>query len=594
MLKFPPLNSAIIRFAVLMLLTLALPFSVILFVTANHLSRMEKEIANQYLSGNLQTVASAMDQALTNLERLHAFIFMDTQFLNSLRRLSLYDEREEYSDFINVNNIRNRINNVAAANNYVSSIFAYSFPAKRVFSSRINWNADFNYFPDAPWLEVFREQGIVHPWYFTHDLTDNRSILASYREVWAMNQHIGLVSINVDTAEISRMLYEAIPQTAGSTFIMDDRENIIRRIGDTVEQNDTVFVDWLALKIPGENSGFFEASFEGQEIFVSYYRSPYSGFKFVAAAPMRQIQTGTFIMFRLLMVFLLLQGIMIVVALLLARHYFWSPLRTLFDGMRQVQEGNFSARLPKNPSHEFGYINNNFNTMVENIHKLIEENYASKLITKEAQLKNLQDQLNEHFLYNTLDSIHWLALKENARQASQMVIALANFYRISLSSGRDIIPVRDVIQMIKNYLYIQKLRMKDTLNYNITCAPSLEDTLMPKGLLQPLVENALVHGLKSLSRPGEISIGFENVSSNMKITVADNGRGFTEERLWQVREQLDSPDSFKDKSFALKTIQSQIWLYYNSKISLNIETEHEKGTTVWFEVPVNNKESNND
>jgi two-component system sensor histidine kinase YesM len=587
-------NSAIVRFAVFMLLTLALPFSVILFVAANQLSRMEKEIANQYLSSNLRTVASTMDQVLTNLERLHAFIFMDIQFLNSLRRLTYYEGREEFSDFINISNIRNRITNVAATNNYISSIFAYSFPAKRIFSSRVNWNPDFHYFPDAPWLQVYREQGLVHPWYITHDIFDNRPILASYREVWSMNQHIGLVSINIDITEIARMLYEVFPPATGSTFIIDDHGNIIRSIGEFTGQSDLDLVNWLSMQIPNGDTGFFDTSFEGNEIFVSYYRSPYSGFRFVTASPLKQIQTGTSIMFTLLMIFMLLQGVMIIGALLLARHYFWFPLRILFDGMRKVQEGNFSLRLPKNPTYEFGYINNNFNIMTENIQKLIEENYASKLITKEAQLKNIQDQLNEHFLYNTLDTIHWLALKENATQASQMVLALANFYRVSLSAGRDIIPVRDVIQMIQNYLYIQKLRMKDALNYTISCDPSLENTLMPKGLLQPLVENALIHGLKSLHRPGELQIVFEENLEYMRVTVKDNGHGFTDKRLRQVLDQLESPDSFREQGFALKTVQSQVWLYYNSKIPINIETSLDKGTAVWFEVPLIIKDFQND
>jgi two-component system sensor histidine kinase YesM len=229
--------------------------------------------------------------------------------------------------------------------------------------------------------------------------------------------------------------------------------------------------------------------------------------------------------------------------------------------------------------------------MAENIQKLIEENYSSKLINKEAQLKNLQDQLNEHFLYNTLDSIHWLARKENAEQASQMVFALANFYRISLSAGHDIIPVRDVVQMIRNYLYIQKLRMQEVINYTIICAPSLEDTLMPKGLLQPLVENALVHGLKSLNRPGEIRVVLEDIFPCMRVTVADNGRGFTKEKLRQIQDQLESPDSFRDQSFALKTVQSQLRLYYNSGNSVHIETAPEKGAIIWFEAPIIEKES---
>jgi len=593
--EFPPVDSAIVRFAALMLLTLALPFSVILFLATNHLSRMEKEIANQFLSSNLRTVASTLDQVLMNLERLHAFILLDNQFLNALRRLSLYQEREEYSDFINTNSIKNRINNVAATNNYIFSIYAYSFTAKRIFSSRINWDTNFNYYPDAPWLDVYREQGLGYPWYFTQDIGDNRALLASYREVWANNQPFGLVSVNVDAAEIAKMLYEVIPNMAGSTFIMDDRRNIIHRTeGFSENENDAALVNWLISRIPAGESGFFDTLYEGNEIFISYYKSPYSGFRFVAAAPLKEIQSGASVMFQLFMTFLLLQAIMIVMTLLLARHYFWTPLRTLFAGMRQVQGGDFSVRLPRNLTYEFGYINNNFNAMAENIQKLIEENYSSKLISKEAQLKNLQDQLNEHFLYNTLDSIHWLARKENAEQASRMVLALANFYRISLSDGHDIIPVRDVAQMIQNYLYIQKLRMQDAISYTITCAHSLEGTFMPKGLLQPLVENALVHGLKSLNRPGEIRVAFEETSPCMRVIVADNGRGFTEERLRRIQDLLESPDSFRDQVFALKTVQSQLRLYYNLKISVHIETAPEKGAVIWFEVPVNEREFRND
>jgi len=150
------------------------------------------------------------------------------------------------------------------------------------------------------------------------------------------------------------------------------------------------------------------------------------------------------------------------------------------------------------------------------------------------------------------------------------------------------------MQMIQNYLYIQKLRMKDSVSYTISCDPSLEDTLMPKGLLQPLVENALIHGLKSLNRPGEIKVVFEKASSNIRITVADNGWGFTEEKLEQVLEQLQSPDTFRDQGFALKTIQSQIWLYYNLRNPVHIETAPERGAIIWFEVPVIEKESSND
>jgi two-component system sensor histidine kinase YesM len=564
---------------------------------------MEQESANQFLSSNLRTVSSALDQALFNLERLHVFIFMDSQFLNSIRRLAPYDIREEYSDYINTNSIKNRINNVAITSNYIHSIYAYSFTARRIFSSKVSWDAAFNHFSDASWLDTYRENfsrdaGMflrTTPWYFTRDIRDDRSLLASYREVWANNQPIGLVSVNVDTGDIAKMLKEAIPEKTGVTFILDNPGNIIREEaapGRDTWEADQALPSWLIPRIPEDTkTGFFNTSYRGRDLFISYYTSPYSGFKFVAAAPLDQIQTTVPVMKLLIGLFLLLLGLMFIITLFLARYYFWTPVRTVFAGMKQIEEGNFAARLPPNPSYEFGYINGHFNSMAENIQKLIEENYASKLVSKEAQLKNIQNQLNEHFLYNTLDSIRWLARKENAREASQMVYALANFYRTSLSSGRDIIPLQDVVEMARNYLYIQNIRMRDSLRYTIHCDPELLTQEIPKGLLQPLVENALVHGMRSLDRPGEIRISFEKITALtrealMRVAVQDNGRGFEEARLREVREQLELPDPYCDRSFALKTVQSQLQLYYTIKNTVHIETVPGEGAMVWFEVPI--------
>jgi two-component system sensor histidine kinase YesM len=608
---FLPANSVIIRFAALMLILLVLPFSAVLVLTMDRLSRMEKENANQFLSGNLRTVSSALDQALGNLERLHVFIFTDSHFLNSVKRLAPYGAGDAYSDYINTSGIKNRINNVAITSNYIHSIYAYSFAAQRIFSSKITWDAAFNRFSGAVWLDTYRENfpgnseqfPQTAPWYFTRDIRDGRPLLASYREVWANNQPVGLVSINVDTADIAKMLGEVNPHQAGYTCIIDGRGNIIREAdrpypggaartgaGTAERDADDTLLAWLVPRIPADSGrGFFNAPYQGKKLFVSYYTSPYSGFKFASAAPLNQIQTSAPVMTRLIMLFLLTLVLLIIVTLLLARYYFWTPVRSLFAGMKQVQEGNFAVRLPENSSYEFGYINDNFNRMADNIQKLIEENYASKLVSKEAQLKNIQNQLNEHFLYNTLDSIHWLARKEKARQVSEMVYALANFYRTSLSSGRDIIPVRDAAEMVKNYLFIQKIRMRDTLAYDISCDPELLDQDMPKGLLQPLVENALVHGIKFTDRPGKIRVCFEKITGHgMRVTVQDNGRGFEESRLREVREQLELPP-YQDQSFALKTIQSQLRLYYNVKNAVHIETAPGEGARVWFEVPLNGK-----
>jgi two-component system sensor histidine kinase YesM len=584
------MNSVIVRFSAVMLLALIMSFILILVLTTGRVSQIEKENANQYLSSNLRTVASTMDQVLKNLEGQHTFIYMDNQFLNALRQLAPYDSREEYSDYKNTNSIKNRIGNAAVTNDYIYSIYTYSVTAQRFFSSKINWESDFNHFSGGHWLETYRENRTGRPWQITREVKEEKTILACYREVWTygVDAPIAILSVNVDAADIAIMLREIVPKKEGYAFFIDERGNIIS------ENDPRRFEGIIPRILTADAEGYFSISDSGQNVLVSYYRSPYSKFIFAAAAPLDQIRTGKPLLLQLIMVFVAVLFLAVLTTVILARHYFWAPIRVLFAGMKQVEEGGFSVRLPPDPTYEFGYINDNFNRMAQNIQKLIEENYASKLVSKEVQLKNIQNQLNEHFLYNTLDSIHWLARRENAVQASEMVYALANFYRTSLSSGHDIIPVRDAVEMTKNYLYIQKIRMRDTLGYTIFYDPDLADVEILKGLLQPLVENALIHGMKALDYPGKLRVIFKkNPAGSMRVSVLDNGRGFSTEQLRRVREQLDSPDLYWDHSFALKTIQSQLRLYYGVKNVVNIETGA-GNTTVWFEIPLEEKEGCHD
>jgi two-component system sensor histidine kinase YesM len=294
-------------------------------------------------------------------------------------------------------------------------------------------------------------------------------------------------------------------------------------------------------------------------------------------------------MVQLIALFLLLLVLLAVLAMVLTHYYFYIPIRELISGMKRLQNGDFTIQLPKNPTHEFEYINRNFNHTAQSIQKLINENYAGKLINKEAQLKNLQNQINEHFLYNTLDSIHWLARLEDAPRACDMVFALSNFYRLSLSFGKDLIPVRDVIKMLENYLYIQKFRMRDALDFSISCDPSLSEERILKNLLQPLVENAIIHGIAGLPRPCIIEIHFTRQQEYMQIKITDNGKGFSQEKLQKVREQLDSKDPYSEHSFALKTIQSQLQIFYGKDIALCIDTVIDQGTVVRLDLPITNE-----
>jgi two-component system sensor histidine kinase YesM len=288
----------------------------------------------------------------------------------------------------------------------------------------------------------------------------------------------------------------------------------------------------------------------------------------------------------LILAFVAFLIVILVLALLLTGHYFFRPVQVLFGGMRKVQEGNFDVRLPLNSTYEFNYINQNFNKMIDNLQKLVLDNYTSKLVNKESQLRNIQNQLNEHFLYNTLDTIHWLARKEGAAQVCDIVFALAKFYRLSLSFGRDVISVSDVAEMLQNYLYIQEKRAIGALTHTIHYDEEIKNEMVLKHMLQPLVENAVIHGLNGVRSGGKIEISITKQNSEMHVVVSDNGKGFSKQQLEEVRRQLQLTDPYCDHSFALKTLQSQLQIYYGVEIHLTIDTEEGKGSTIWFDVPI--------
>ena len=583
-------NSVIVRFAGIMLLALVLPVTVVLLITANRLSALERENAHQYLGSNLRTVSSTIDQILRNLEFSHVSIFQDRQFLRGIRQLSPYEIREEYSDYRNVIGIRNCINRVAAGNNHIHSIYAYSFTAERFFTSRVNWNPAFNNFDGVgvDWLDTYRMSNLSQPWHVTTSIEDGGLILSSYREIWVYGQNrpVGLLSVNIDAAEVYGMLSEIAPGDVKASFMSDTNDRVI----SLLSYNDNTLNDIISHLPDDAGEGYFELSLNGTAVFASYYTSSYSGFRYVIATPLDQIQTSAPVIVQLLAIFMLLLLLLIILAMVLARHYFFKPVKSLFSAMEQLKSGDLTTRLPENPTYEFDYINSSFNSTVESVRNLINENYANKLIYKEAQLRNLQNQINEHFLYNTLDSIHWLAKMEQAYKACDMVFALADFYRLSLSFGQDVTPVRNVIKMLENYLYIQKFRMKDNLNYEITCEESLYDEQILKNLLQPLVENSIVHGIVGMTKPGMICIDFSRVGNRidniMRITVKDNGNGFPENKLEQVRQQLDLQDPYCEHSFALKAIQSQMQIFYGLDIRLQISTAPGEGSTVTVDLPV--------
>lgn len=259
----------------------------------------------------------------------------------------------------------------------------------------------------------------------------------------------------------------------------------------------------------------------------------------------------------------------------------------------KIASGNLQARANKPNVEELDNLAVNLNVMAGKIQILIDENIKEQKNLQKAEMKTLQAQITPHFLYNTFDTIIWLAESKQADEVIDITRALSDFFRISLSKGHEWITVEQEVNHVKNYLKIQKIRYENILTYEFNVDEGLENIPVLKLVLQPLVENALYHGIKNKRGRGKITVSAhllnnDDVSKNKIIfSVQDNGIGFTNERLKEVKSELrKKTDAENLKSiYGLYNVNKRLSLYYDKSISLKIISEYGNGTTVSFIVP---------
>ena len=263
------------------------------------------------------------------------------------------------------------------------------------------------------------------------------------------------------------------------------------------------------------------------------------------------------------------------------------PIQKLCEAAEAAGSGDFQIRAQGEGLDEIAVLNVSFNQMMEEIGNLVEDIRVEELNLRAAELRVLQEQINPHFLYNTLDNIIWLAESKDTEQVVKMVSALSSFFRTTLSKGREFISVREEGEHIRSYLEIQQFRYRDILEYDVSIPEELWEYQVIKLTLQPLVENALYHGIKKKRGKGHISVSAERYKDVLIFKVKDDGMGMDEARLEQVRGILDGSVVEEQQSggFGLFNVNQRIQLHYGSEYGLKVQSTYGEGTEVWVRIP---------
>ena len=261
------------------------------------------------------------------------------------------------------------------------------------------------------------------------------------------------------------------------------------------------------------------------------------------------------------------------------------PLYVLRAATEEMAGGNFSVRAQTVGSEELQSLSDSFNHMASNMEDLIDEVKEDQQKMRKADLRLLQEQINPHFLYNTLDTIVWLVEANETDQAVDMIVTLSNFFRMVLSKGKELITISEEEQHIGSYLEIQSMRYHDIMEYDIQFDQVILDYQIPKLTLQPIVENALYHGLKEKRAKGFIHIHGEKDGERIRLTVRDNGVGMAAEELEELRGEITRPCKETERGFGLANVNERIRMYYGAEYGMEIQSIKGKGTTVELVIP---------
>jgi len=261
------------------------------------------------------------------------------------------------------------------------------------------------------------------------------------------------------------------------------------------------------------------------------------------------------------------------------------PLERLKNAMKTVQDEHFELQLENDRRDEIGELTESFNFMVNRINILIRQVYQEKIAQKVAEMEALQAQINPHFLYNTLDSINWMLIDKGEMEVSTIVVALGKLMKYSMDVHTSTVTLLEECRYVKDYLLIQKYRLEDKLEFTLELEPSLENFLVPKLILQPLIENAIDHGVAGRESGGRVTVRAVRSGKYVCIEVGDNGKGMTPDELYQYKRLLrNDPSNYEN--IGVRNVARRLQLHFNDACEFFVSNRFGAGVTVTIAIPV--------
>lgn len=449
-------------------------------------------------------------------------------------------------------------------------------------------------------LLIFLVFTFYNLWDMNHNYEDmvNSTVVASefsldFKKDFDYETYLLIVgNKTVEESELDSMIEEAERIVVGLEEITEAEDNIARL--DSVNKylsNLRIYVDRIEENLQKESR--YEDNMEIWEndvqIVTSLVGDTMSQYIYYEVRGIQQSRAAYQTFFMNLVRFSLLgMGLLLLLVIILSYYIPRSitmPITRISRVTDQVAKGNLSVRAAAESGAEARMLSDSLNAMIDKINELLDQVTTEQIRLRKAEFELLQAQINPHFLYNTLDTIVWLAEAGDQKRVVSMVGNLSDFFRTSLNQGKDIISIREELAHVRSYLEIQQVRYQDILRYEITVPEDLYEYKIPKITIQPLVENALYHGIKNKRGQGTITITGERSENGFVLYVRDNGIGMTQERLNEVRAGIQKLSYTGKEIYGLYNVNERIRLNFGETYGISIESTYGEGTCVSIGLP---------
>ena len=431
--------------------------------------------------------------------------------------------------------------------------------------------------PNGPILTSSHVQHIIsgeRPWVIT--------LSRGIRDRSGSGEKEGVFFIDLNYSAISGLCDQSTVGTKGYAFILDAKGNIVYHPQQQQLYNELQTENISLIMDTDEDTVLTGTGNDGKLYSIS--RSEKTGWTVVDCTNVKELLSKSR---QAQSVYVLTAIILVIVALLFSRFMARSitlPIQKLRDSMKKVQEGDFSVSdVVVDSKNEIGSLTKSFDVMTHRIHELMEQNVHEQEEKRKSELKALQSQINPHFLYNTLDSIIWMAEGKKNEEVVLMTASLARLLRQSISNEDEVVPIANEVEYARGYLTIQKMRYKDKLEFQIDVDSSILYIPLIKLVLQPIIENAIYHGLKYKESKGLLIVKGFMKDGNAVLQVIDDGVGMDEETLAHIYDKHKV--NYHSNGVGVYNVQKRLKLYYGEDYGITYTSELGKGTTATITIP---------